>query len=236
MIPISTMYEQDRARLRLYGEINNQSIFSLCDEIQLAVQYYQYRDIDLHIDSPGGAIASLEYYLTQLQMWREQYRVRIHTLALTNVSSAAALMVSLGDVGNRRALKSSRLLYHNARILSSNNATWTTRDLDQMSQGLHQIEQNLLQKLVDHIYTKQVESESRTSILMMQPDIHDISDIRDHYEDYFIETNGTADNGLLTRHQLETAYRTLQRLEIFISPEIAQKMLLIDTVVTELGS
>ena len=59
-------YETHRAVVRLSGELNNDSIFALCDEIDLALDYYKYPAVEIQIDSPGGHVDSLDYYLTQI--------------------------------------------------------------------------------------------------------------------------------------------------------------------------
>lgn len=111
-------YEPHRAVVRLAGEVNNDSIFALCDEIDLALDYYKYPLVEIQIDSPGGPVDSLDYYLTRLKSWRAD-GLRVSTLAMTRAASAAAVILALGDGGLRRAYPSARLQFRHAALPGS---------------------------------------------------------------------------------------------------------------------
>ena len=106
-------YETHRAVVRLAGELSNGSIFALCDEIDLALDYYKYPLVEIQIDSPGGPVDSLDYYLTRLKSWRAD-GLRVSTLAMTRAAGAAAVILALGDRGLRRAYPSARLQFRHA--------------------------------------------------------------------------------------------------------------------------
>lgn len=120
-------YEHDRAVARLVGEVGVESILSLCDRIDLALEYYQYADIVIQLASPGGAVTALEHFLTRLTQWRATPGVHIETVALTHAASAAALILSLGDIGCRSAYASSELLYHSSRMTTGGGTARTSR-------------------------------------------------------------------------------------------------------------
>lgn len=64
---------------------------------------YQFRIIDLHIDSPGGSADALHYLVHALDPWRRGEGRVLRTFGVNEVASAAALLLSFGTVG--RCLK-----------------------------------------------------------------------------------------------------------------------------------
>lgn len=143
-------YEDQRAVIRFSGEVNADRVFSLCDEIDLAVQYYCYPSVRIEIDSPGGELNSLRHYIARLRDWRRQ-GARIETLALTRCSSAAAYMLSLGDVGCRMAMPRTTLLYHNTR-LSGSTEPLTSDHLGRLKEQLTQADAELTVELLRHLH------------------------------------------------------------------------------------
>ncbi len=230
---VSVRYDRDKLRVRLHGSIDNNSIFALCDEINLAVDYYHYQDVEIEIDSFGGVVSSLEYYLGHLKRWREERRVRISTLGMTTAASAAAVILSMGDIGHRRAYRSSRLLYHDTRFLS-NNETWTKNRLEEAYKQLHETDDRLLNYLVSHVYERLIipqaakNAEPYRTMLMLKPNFSEIASVVDP-EKLFVEMNcGDADH--LQREQILAAYQALYAFDVFIPPHLACKMFLIDEI------
>ena len=103
-------YKLDRAIVTIMTEITEESMVALVDEIERLASDYFYKTIELRISSPGGNALALDYYLGAIGRFREQ-GIEIHTRALTQATSAAAAILSLGD-GPRRAASSSVLVYH----------------------------------------------------------------------------------------------------------------------------
>ena len=103
-------YKLDRAIVTIMTEITEESMVALVDEIDRLASDYFYKTIELRISSPGGRALALDYYLGAMGRFREQ-GIEIHTRALTQATSAAAAILSLGD-GPRRAASSSVLVYH----------------------------------------------------------------------------------------------------------------------------
>jgi ATP-dependent protease ClpP protease subunit len=142
-------YENHRAVIRLIGEIGNDVIFWLCDEIDHAIEYMCYDMVDIHIDSPGGAVDSLDYFLTRVGHWRNGGLV-LGTLGLTTVASAAAVILSLGSHGHRRVYPAARLLYHDTRIIDR-GAVWTRDRLHAHERLLHEADRRLTEVIAHHI-------------------------------------------------------------------------------------
>lgn len=139
----------DRSTHRLSGEITEETILSLCDEIDLAVEYFQHRHITIEICSVGGAVLALQYFLSKLAEWRK-LAVTIETIALTRAASAAAVILSLGDIGHRSAYSTASLLYHNGRATMP---SWGTKeDYAHIASDLQRIDSHLQDELVRHIY------------------------------------------------------------------------------------
>ena len=104
-------HDAHKAIILFDSEVTPQSIALLVENLRHLIQGLQYTTIDLRILSPGGDAASLRYYIRAIQSWQDQ--VTITTRALTSVSSASAIMLSLGD--ERTASEASQLLYHHTR-------------------------------------------------------------------------------------------------------------------------
>ena len=110
---LNTQCEGQEARVSVVGEIDEGLILELVDTIQYLCEKNFYREVELEIASPGGTIHALDYFVEALAGFRER-GWSIATRALTAASSAAAVLVSLGD--HRVASRSSRLLYHPGRF------------------------------------------------------------------------------------------------------------------------
>ena len=150
-------YEQQRGVVRFCGPVEANRIFALCDEIDSLINEYYYNQVVLEIDSPGGDVKSLLYYCEKLKGWR-QHGVRIETVALTLCASAAAFMLSLGDIGQRRAMPRASLLYHNARIVASSQIPLTSDRLEKLRTSLSQTDSDMLVVLLRHLYSDVSES------------------------------------------------------------------------------
>ncbi len=106
----------------------------LVETLRSLIDTLHYTHVELHILSPGGLVSSLEYYVTAMLSWQDR-GVKFTTRALTNVASASAVMLSLGD--DRTASLQSELLYHHARLnspipLTADKAAEIRDSLDQI--------------------------------------------------------------------------------------------------------
>lgn len=147
----SVRYEQQRAIVRFCGPVNTAQIFCLCDEIDSFVDHYYYTHVTLEIDSNGGELQSLLYYIQRLKGWRRA-GIKIETVALTQCASAAALMLSLGDIGHRYAMPRSKLLYHNVRVYASDQVPLTSGSLEKLQSSLNNADAEMLVALLNHLF------------------------------------------------------------------------------------
>ncbi len=242
---VTVRYDHDKAIIRLNDDIDAQSIFSLCDEVELAADYYHYSFVDIHINSQGGSVPALEYFLTQMHQWRRRHNLTIGTLAISQVASAAAVILSLGDVGYRRAYPSAEILYHNARIATP-NAFLTRSALQVLSKQVGKLDERMLNEVVEHVFqikvmaersVESVESEAVaqayrwTRMAGIRTQTTDFTQMTDPAE-MLCEIVCAEGEPHLSRLQLEGAYRTLWTLDHSISPQVACEFLLIDRVLT----
>jgi ATP-dependent protease ClpP protease subunit len=134
----------------LLDEVTAGSILSLCNNIDQAVYYFQYRHITIEICSPGGSVSALEHFFNKQIGWRKR-NVIFETVATISTASAAAMMLSLGDVGHRKAYSTASLHYHYSRIQTSGEV-FTKVALDQRSASLSKIDDKFISELVRHVY------------------------------------------------------------------------------------
>ena len=143
-------YEQQLGVVRFSGPVDANRIFALCDEIDSLINEYYYSRIRIEIDSSGGEAKSLLYFCEKLKEWRRT-GARIETKALTLCASAAALMLSMGEIGFRAAMPKTMLLYHNARINLSQRPL-TSDVLAKLGSSLCKTDSDMLVSLMRHIY------------------------------------------------------------------------------------
>ena len=115
----NVIFTPRRAIILFDSPVTDSSIATLVERIHAVSQELYYRDVELQILSPGGTASSLMYYVAALEAF--EGNLVITTRALTAVSSASAIMLSLGD--HRRASTASQLLYHNVRLPNPQSVT-----------------------------------------------------------------------------------------------------------------
>ena len=97
------------------GELESENCIALIDRIRSLRNDLFYSEVFLRISSPGGDFPALQYFVESIRGLQEG-GLTITTHAVTFVGSAAAVMLSLGDV--RTAHRNCVLLYHNGRLPS----------------------------------------------------------------------------------------------------------------------
>ena len=107
-------YRADRAVLSMCGEITDESVVGLVAQLRRLADECFYDLIELEITSNGGENSALRYFVEALDGLRGR-GVSVTTRALTKAHSAAAAMLSLGDV--REAAVGAALTYHSARAV-----------------------------------------------------------------------------------------------------------------------
>jgi len=149
-MPISTSLAARAPMIRLTGEIDMPVSYALLDEIKLLHDYYQFRTIDLHIDSPGGSADALHYLVHALDPWRRGEGRVLRTFGVNEVASAAALLLSFGTMGYRTASSRSRLLYHSVRSIQRENTTQTVAQMRVATRMLAHWDHRFVDLLVEH--------------------------------------------------------------------------------------
>jgi len=96
-------------------EVTDKSVAQLLDLLESAFNYYQYKEVEIQVNSPGGSVRALHFLLDHFERYRNQGRVLALT-ALMEAASAAALMVSCGTPGRRAAYPRAVFLYHSVRL------------------------------------------------------------------------------------------------------------------------
>jgi hypothetical protein len=147
-------FERHGAVATLRGPLVVDRALALVRRLDQAVGYYQYRNLEIAIDSPGGEGDALKHVLDALGRLRRR-GVRVATRGLTEACSAAALLLSSGAPGHRRVASHTRLLYHHGRlpgdILSQQliGAELTASRTDRLLQALTQMRDGLA-RIDDH--------------------------------------------------------------------------------------
>ena len=149
-MPIATTLDAKAPKIRLTGEIEMPVSYALLDEITLLHGYYQFRDLELHIDSPGGSADALHYLVHALSPWRKGEGRVLRTFGVNEVASAAAFLLSFGTVGYRTASSRSRLLYHSVRTLQRESSMQNVAQLRAATRRLERWDQLFVDLLVEH--------------------------------------------------------------------------------------
>lgn len=130
---INVEHKQTHVIVTFTGNVTESSIIDLVSTVDLLRSDYFYRRIELRIASPGGDVVALDYFIDALSNWKRQ-ALTVITRALTTCSSAAAIMLSLGD--RREASPSSILLYHYSRMSLEHRGPMTSDSAALVSQQL----------------------------------------------------------------------------------------------------
>lgn len=150
-MPIKTSLDCKYPSIRITGEIDITLAYELLDEMNLLRTYYQFRTIELQIDSPGGDALALNYLLQELGPWRRGADCVLRTVALSQVASAAAILLSLGTLGHREGLPHSRLLYHPVRTVFRAEQAQTVAQLRMTERRLDEWDKSIFEQLVSHV-------------------------------------------------------------------------------------
>lgn len=209
---LTTRYSPDHSTLRYEGVITTEGVLELCDEIELCLDYYGYRQLELQLDSPGGDGAALLHYIDRLRSWREEQGLIVGTTALTQASSAAAIILALGSPGHRRAYSSAQLVFHNARIQGRQEQVWTRHGLEEQRVRLAAVDERLIQEIVGHV---------RGALLLSSHSPQTIPSASD-------SNSCGSDSGDL--EHLAQVYREVFAKECVLNPRQAQRLYLIDHV------
>lgn len=147
---IAMQCRPDDALLTLHGPVTQDCALALRQNLDQAHGYWRYTRVALEINSPGGELLALRAMAHEMQRWRQQGGVFI-TQGRMAVASAAALALSLGDVGQRTVQPHTHLVYHHTRVLGSGDAPLTAEHAVAAARQLNQADEGLLDVLVAHL-------------------------------------------------------------------------------------
>lgn len=136
-------YEEHHAVVSLVAPIEEATMIDLVAHIRELREDYFYNDVELEIASPGGEVLALEYYLEAMGGFRAS-GLTLTTRALTAASSAAAVLLALGD--RREAARSSSLLFHSTRYPSLRDVT--TQEAERTIRTLSSADDRITAQLV----------------------------------------------------------------------------------------
>ena len=125
--------------------LTSESCISLVDRIRRLRDDFFYSEVQLRLSSPGGEVTALEYYETAIRGLRKE-GFTIDTHAVTRVSSAAAVMLSLGD--ERTAHPKAALLYHTGRVAGVDGAL-TARGAASIADALGSVDSEVIGLLAE---------------------------------------------------------------------------------------
>lgn len=136
--------------LVLTGPLTAPMALRLRDEIETALRYYMYRQVQLRIHSPGGELPALAFLADERMEFRRTGAL-VNTEAMMQAGSAAAILLSLGEVGSRTVQRCTSLLYHHSRILSSREHALTATTAGAAAVRLVHADGELIDRVTTHL-------------------------------------------------------------------------------------
>jgi ATP-dependent protease ClpP protease subunit len=147
---LRTLRTHEKGIVLINGPITDQLALDFSDELDVLYDYYKFETVLVRIHSPGGQILALDYMMERIDHWRAQGR-KLHTQATMQAVSAAALLLSLGEVGHRYASRCSALLYHRTRFMTQASQTITATAAMEAVQELIGSDDRMMKRLCSHL-------------------------------------------------------------------------------------
>ena len=208
----------NEAIISMVDDIDFKSIKLLTSLIDQAVDYYFVDQVLIEINSHGGELSALEFYLSRLKKWRDK-GVVIKTHALATVASAAAVLLSMGDIGYRTSEANARILYHNSRV--NGDLTLTAIKAKQLNEHLANTDEMIVDRLFEHNKPVIEELLSKHGVFPLES----ISSINGQWKKTRYKS---VNNGVRLVGQ---KYRNLFEWDEFLKPEQVVNLGLIDQVI-----
>lgn len=143
-----TLAEKDASML-ITAEISPELAHNLEAALSQIFGYYQYHSVTLKLSTPGGSLTALKAILQTMERWRSDGR-KVNTEATFLAASAGALLLAMGEVGQRMAQPYSSLLFHHTRIAGTTSAI-TAGVAIQLASSLRHHDKMIIQRLVNHV-------------------------------------------------------------------------------------
>ena len=134
----------ERPTINITGKLTDESAIELIDRIRVLRDQFFFNEVKLCIASPGGQLTALKFFVECVQELQGD-GLKIATHALTTAASAAAVILSLGDV--RTAHRQSLLLYHTGRLAGVH--TITAKGAESIATALNSADNDIVSLLVD---------------------------------------------------------------------------------------
>ena len=199
------------ADIMISGTITESSAFDVCARIGDAWKYYRYDEVTLRISSPGGDTVGMSRILREIDRCQRQ-GITVRTLCVGPVASAAAVIASAGSLGHRDAWSEARLLYHEPRAMGR-RLLHTADALIDLAGDLGATQERMLEGLLCRI---------PGSASGPGPTV-DLRELPQRLRGVLREAR--ASDGPMS---LRDAYALLLRLDIWITPEEACALRLLD--------
>ena len=227
-----------RAVVSFVARVSESSIIHLVRIVnELRYQRF-YRDVELQIASPGGDVLALQYFVEALSQWRDD-GFELTTRALTSCSSAAAVMLSLGD--RRKASPTSHLLYHFARYHVDASVPITRARAHLLAESLDLTDSRILKEIVSRAACNRPQAhefgvEDRNALNEIRAALDTRRDDRDSLawlRDWVATTCEACDRERRARWQ--RLYRVLCESERSISGRLAHALGLVDELIAPMA-
>ena len=142
-------YRENEGEVQINTDIDEASALGLEKALDLFFAYYRYPRACLSINSNGGQSVALEHILGIIERWRQVGR-EIRTEATFRAGSAAALLLSMGEVGSRQVHRHTMLLYHHGRIVGGDSQITAGR-AGHLATVLQSGDHRLMKRLANHV-------------------------------------------------------------------------------------
>lgn len=133
--------------LTLNGQLTDASVRGLIKELDYGFDYYQFPQITVCLDSPGGEYLAMHRLLNAFKARRLSNRA-VHVHAAHMCASAAALVLAYGTWGKRTVEPDTHLLFHWTRATFEAGQVLTSDSAAILARGLSTVDQKTLAQLV----------------------------------------------------------------------------------------
>ena len=142
-------YRDDHCAIDMNSDVSEGAALALESAFEKLFCYYQYERVVLRVNSPGGLLSALRHILQCVEGWRAG-GYKIETEVTFCAASAAAVLLSFGEIGTRTAHRHSNVLYHHSRI-GGTASVITANGANYLASLLKSTDHGLVKRLVSHI-------------------------------------------------------------------------------------